>query len=33
LRRQARMHFEHELSFDAIGRQLRAVYDHVLDAR
>jgi glycosyltransferase involved in cell wall biosynthesis len=33
LRRQARTHFERELSFDAIGRQLRAVYDHVLAHR
>ncbi|HUK20020.1 MAG TPA: glycosyltransferase family 4 protein [Gemmatimonadales bacterium] len=29
LRQQARAHFERELSFDAIGRQLRSVYDHV----
>jgi glycosyltransferase involved in cell wall biosynthesis len=27
LRRRAREHFERELSFDAIGRQLRAAYD------
>ena len=30
LRSQARRHFERELSFDAIGRQLRAAYDQVL---
>lgn len=30
LRAAARRHFERELSFDAIGRQLRAVYDQVL---
>jgi len=30
LRRRAREHFERDLSFDAIGRQLRAAYDRVL---
>jgi glycosyltransferase involved in cell wall biosynthesis len=29
LRRRAREHFEHDLSFDAIGRQLSAAYDAV----
>jgi glycosyltransferase involved in cell wall biosynthesis len=29
LRRRAREHFERALSFDAMGRQLRIVYDAV----
>jgi glycosyltransferase involved in cell wall biosynthesis len=33
LRQRARAHFERELSFDAIGRQLRAAYDAVLARR
>ena len=30
LRRRAREHFERDLSFDAIGRQLRSAYDQVI---
>lgn len=33
LRRRARAHFERELSFDAIGRQLRLAYDTLLASR
>jgi glycosyltransferase involved in cell wall biosynthesis len=33
LRRRAREHFERDLSFDALGRQLRAAYDAVLTRR
>jgi glycosyltransferase involved in cell wall biosynthesis len=33
LRERARRHFERELSFDAIGRQLRAAYEQVLARR
>ena len=33
LRRRAREHFERDLSFDAIGGQLRAAYEAVLARR
>jgi glycosyltransferase involved in cell wall biosynthesis len=33
LRHRARTHFERELSFDTIGRELRAAYDHILAGR
>ena len=33
LRRRAREHFERDLSFDAIGRQLRVTYDALQVAR